>query len=255
MSDDQRGHDFDPLVEGSSPPRGQDPSAEAETAGTASGSTLPSLPVRLVWVLASPGKLMDALAETPRWLGPMLVSVMLVSASVALIPPEIMLESQRVAAMERGAEFPEIGEQAVRVMRIVFPVASALAMVVFSFAFAGVYTLIFAFILGDEGRYVQYLAAVTHAWFIAALLGLAVTPLRIATEDPRYTLNLASFFFFLPDGYLFNVLRALDLTQIWSTLVIAQGAHAIDNRRSFKSAAVILLGILVALALLIGRFM
>lgn len=247
MSDHEGGDHFDPSETTSDEP-------QVRSTQTAP-ATLPPLPTRLFQVFVSPGKLMEHLAETPRWVGAMLVSTALVGLAYALIPPEIMIEAQRMAAMERGADLPEIGDAALRFMRIAFPVGSAVATVVLSFFFAGVYTLIFAFLLGDEGRYVQYLAALTHAWFIAALLGLSVTPLRIATQDPQYSLNLASFFFFLPDGYLFNVLRALDLTQIWSTLVIAQGAHTIDGRRSFKSAAMILLGILVATALVVARFM
>lgn len=215
---------------------------------------LPPLHVRLVQVFVSPGRLMERLVEHPRWVGAMVVSAVLVGVSMALVPTDIFMEAQRQAALERGAEMPEFGEEAMQVMRIVIPAATVVATVVFSFVFAGVYTIIFAFLLGDEGRYVQYLAAVTHAWFIAALLGLLITPLRIATEDPQYTLNLASFFFFLSDGYLYNVLRSLDLTQIWSTLVIAQGAHTIDTRRSFASAATILLVILLAFALVLATF-
>lgn len=219
------------------------------------GSELPSLPARLLAVIVSPGRLMDRLAERPAWVGALLVAAVLVGLSIALIPAELFMEAQREAALQRGVDVPEMAEGAARVMRFVIPAATVLFTVVLSFVFAGVYTLIFAFILGDEGRYVQYLAAVTHAWFIAALFGLLLTPLRIATGDPQLTLNLASFLFFLPDGYLLNVLRALDLTQIWSTLVIAQGAHAIDRRRSFTSAAAILLGVLLAIALVVGRFM
>jgi hypothetical protein len=172
-----------------------------------------------------------------------------------LIPPELFIEAQREAALERGVELPEMTDRATLAMRIVIPATTVVATLAMSFFFAGLYTVIFAFVLGDEGRYVQYLAAVTHAWFIAALFGLLVTPLRISTGDPQLTLNLGSFFFFLPDGYFLNVLRVLDLTQIWSTLVIAQGAHAIDRRRSFGSAAAILLVILVGVALVFGRFM
>jgi len=226
-----------------------------ETSEEGHEASLPSLPVRLAWVFFSPGKLMERLAERPRWLGSLLVSLAAIGLSVALTPPELMMEAQRQAAMERGAEMPEMGREALQAMRFVFPAVSMLSVALFSFLFAGVYTVIFAFLLGDEGRYSQYLAAVTHAWFIAALFGLLVTPLRIATEDPQYTLNLASFFFFLPDGYLYNVFRALDLTQIWSTLVIAQGVHAIDRRRSFRSAAVILLTLLLAVVLVVADFM
>jgi hypothetical protein len=82
-----------------------------------------------------------------------------------------------------------------------------------------------------------------------------LAPLRIATGDAQFSLSLASFVLFLPDGYFLNVLRMMDLTQIWSTLVVALGVHAIDPRRSFGSAATILLGILLAFALVIGRFL
>lgn len=216
---------------------------------------LPSLPARLVAVFFSPGRLNEQLAENPRWAGALLVSAVLIGLSMALLPAELFLEVQRQAAMERGVEFPEMSERAVQAMQAIIPATTVLSTLIFSFVFAGIYTVIFAFILGDEGRFTQYLAVVTHAWFIAALFGLLVTPLRISTGDPQFTLNLASFFFFLPDGYLLNVFRVLDLTQIWSTLVIAQGAHTIDRRRSFTSAAVILLSILLVIALIAARFM
>jgi len=140
-------------------------------------------------------------------------------------------------------------------IRIFSIVGSGLAFTIFSFFFAGVYTLIFAFILGDEGRYKQYLAISAHAAIIPALISLPLAPLRVASGDAQFSLNLASFLLFLPDSYFLNVLRMMDLTQIWSTLVVAQGARAIDPRRSFGSAAGILLGILLAVALVVARFL
>ncbi len=215
---------------------------------------LDALPTRLVNVLFSPGKLVAQLAEHPKWFGPMVVLAFVSGLTMALIPVDLFLETQRMAAIDRGVEFPEMGERAIQAMRIVILAATALSTVVFSFGFAGLYALIFGFILGDEGRYTQYLALVTHAWFIPVLFGLLVTPLRISTGDPQFTLNLASFLFFLPDGYFLNVFRVTDLTQIWSTLIIAQGVHAIDSRRSFTSAATILLVILLGIALMAARF-
>lgn len=218
-------------------------------------TSLPSLPARLLAVFVSPGRLMEALAKNPRWIGAMLVTIALIGLGTVLIPAELFMEAQREAALERGMDAPEMTERAIRTMGIVIPLAATLFSGLMMAVFAGVYFIVFAFILGDEGRYVQYLAAVAHAWFIAALLSLALTPLKISTGDPQFTLNLASFLPFLSDGYVLNVFRALDLTQIWSTLVIAQGAHAIDRRRSFPSAVAILLVILFIVALIGARFM
>lgn len=216
---------------------------------------LPPLPKRLLMAFVSPGKLGEDLAEHPRWVFALLVTAAMVVLSITLIPTELFVEAQRAAMMERGGDIPPMSDDAIRVMRLVVPAVTGLSTVIFTFLFAGLYTLIFAFILGDEGRYVQYLAVLAHAWFIAAVFGLAVTPLRISTENPQFTVNLASFFVFLPEGYLLNVLRALDLSQIWSTLVFAQGAHAIDPRRSFGSAAAIGLGVLLAFALVVANFL
>ena len=216
---------------------------------------LPALPKRLLMAFVSPGKLGEHLAEHPRWVAALLVSTALVVLSVTLIPAELVLEAQRTAILERGGDPSQIPEGAARFMRIVVPVATALSTVIFTFLIAGFYTVIFAFVLGDEGRYVQYLAVLAHSWFIAAVISLALTPLRISTQDPQFVVNLAGFFFFLPDGYLLNVVRALDVSQIWSTLVFAQGAHAIDERRSFGSAAAVGLTVVLALALLRAAFL
>ena len=51
-----------------------------------------------------------------------------------------------------------------------------------------------------------------------------------------------------------NFFRVMDLTQIWSMLIVAGGVSAIDSRRTFISAAIVLLGLLAALALVIARF-
>lgn len=233
-----------------------EPTHEAPPAGGAEREEdFPALPKRLVQVFLSPGALTERLGERPKWLGAMLVSAVVIGVSMSLIPADVFMEAQRRAMLERGGDFPEMSDTAMRAMRIVIPAFGVLSTVVFSFVFAGLYTLVFAFILGDEGRFKQYLAVLTHSWFIAALFGLALTPLRISTGDPRLTLNLSSFLFFLPDGYILNVFRALDISQIWSTLVFAQGAHAIDPRRSFGSATAIGMTILVGFALIFANFL
>ena len=231
------------------------PGAAASAAvGVEPGKT-PPLHTRLAQVLFSPGALTAALARDPRWAGALLISAALVALQMGLIPPEVFAESQRQAALEAGREVTPIPEAAQAAMRVVIPLFAGLSTLVLPFVFAGIYAFVFAFVLGDEGRYRQYLAMVAHAWFIPALAGLLLTPLRISTGDPQLSLNLASFMLFLPEGYWLQALRLMDLTQIWSSLVVAQGAHAIDWRRSFAAAAGILLGIQLAFALVIAALL
>lgn len=231
-----------------------EPTDEAVVAAEAEQSEIPSLPSRLFNVFLSPGKVMEAVAKNPVWVGALLVGAVLVALQTALIPFDMIMETQRQAALEAGRDMPEIPETLMNIMRYVTPVFGMIGTFLMTVVFAGLYWLIFSFVLGDEGRYRQYLAIGAHALFVPALIGLALVPLKIMTGDAQATLNLGSFLFFLPDGYWSNVFRLMDLTGIWSALIIAQGAHSIDAKRSFGSAAAILIAIVFIVALIFGIF-
>ena len=194
------------------------------------------------------------MAEDPVWGGARRVGAVLVALQAALIPFDMIMETQRQAAVEAGPDAPEIPEWLMNIMRYGTPVFAMIGAFLRTVVFAGLYWLIFSFVLGDEGRYRQYLAIGAHALFVPALIGLALVPLKIMTGDAQATLNLGSFLFFLPDGYWSNVFRLMDLTGIWSALIIAQGAHSIDAKRSFGSAAAILIAIVFIVALIFGIF-
>lgn len=215
----------------------------------------PPLPRRLLDAFFSPGKMGREVAEHPHWVGALLLCMALIALSTSLTPPELFAEMQRRASLERGVAMPPVTDQMLQMIRLFSVLGGTLAFGLMSFILTGLYTVIFAFVLGDEGRYKQYLAVFAHAAIIPALISVALVPLRIAAQDAQFSLNLASFAFFLDGGYLLNVLRMMDLTQIWSTLVVAVGVHAIDRRRSFGSAAAILLGIQLCVALVVARFL
>lgn len=220
--------------------------------GVPAGTTLPSFPARVVQLFFSPGTLTEALASRPAWGAAMALGLALVVAQMGLIPAEVWSASMREAAMRAGGEAPPDLGAAVGFVRVAAMVAGTIGYAAFLFLLAGVVTLVFAFAMGDEGRYTQYLAVYAHAALIPAVVGLLLLPLKISQQDPRFTLNLGSFLFFLPDGYLAKAVRMLDLSQVWSWLVVAQGAHAIDARRSFGSAAAVVMGILVIMTLLLA---
>lgn len=212
----------------------------------------PSLPRRLFDAVVSPGKMGRDLAADPRWLGAMLVCAALLALSVALIPWELFAEMSRRMAIQSGRPAPEFTGRLQTAIRVGSIVGSGLSFVVFALIGAGVNTFIFAFVLGDEGRYRQYLAIGVHAAVIPALASLLLAPMRIATGDPQLTINVGTFLPFLPAGYVAGVLQALDLSRVWSALVVARGIHSIDRRRSFGSAARIQLAVMFLIALVAG---
>lgn len=211
-----------------------------------------SLPGRVVQTFLSPGELVRTLAVAPVWGGALLLGAVLMVAQTALLPAEVWESTVREAVLRQGGGSTEGVAAAVGFVRIAAVVGGTLGYAATLFLFSGIVTLVFAFVLGDEGRYRQYLAVMSHAWIIPAVVGVLLLPLKISQQDPRFSLSVASFLFFLPEGYVVRVARVLDLSSIWAWLVVAQGAHAIDPRRSFAAAASVLMAFLLGLALLVG---
>jgi hypothetical protein len=211
---------------------------------------LPSFPRRILQVFLSPGELTAALAKNPAWAAAFFFGAVLIVGQTVLIPADVWDAMFRETLLRQGREMPAGLAAAGTFMRISAVVGGAIGYFIVTMLFAGITALIFAFILGDEGRFTQYLAVMAHAWLIPAVIGFALLPLKISQQNPQFTLNLGSFFFFLPKGYTLKVLTMLDLSQAWSWLILAQGAHAIDPKRSFGSAATILMVLFVAMAML-----
>lgn len=213
-------------------------------------STLRPFPARILQTFFDPGALTEALAQRPVWAAAVILGAVLVVGQTLLIPADVWEAMMRETMLRQGREMPEGFTMGGNVMRISALTFGTLGYFLVAFLFAGVVTLVFAFFMGDEGRYRQYLAVVGHAWLIPGLVGLLLLPLKIMQEDPQLTLNVGSFLYFLPEGYLSRAAKMLDLSQAWAWLVVAQGAHAIAPRRSFGSAAVVVMVLFLITALL-----
>lgn len=206
---------------------------------------------RLGRVFYAPAQVMEELRENPRWLGALLVGAVLVLLANMFIPTELMRETMRLQALARGAELPENIDRMAEAMRRASLGVTPVFWLVWNFFMAGIVTVIFAFLFGDEGTYRQYLAVVTHATFIGGMGALLTTPLRLQAQDLYLTLSLGTFASgFMPEGYWLNVLKSLDLFGLWGYGVIAVGAAAIEKRRTWLSAfiAVLIFGVAVAMA-------
>jgi hypothetical protein len=224
--------------------------AGGEVVAPESAPALPSFPKRIVQVFFSPGDLTDALSKNPAWAAALVLGAILILGQTALIPVDVWQAMFRETMLRQGREMPAGFEVGGKFMLISAAVGGTIMYFVMTFLLAGVTTLIFAFVMGDEGKYRQYLAVLAHAWLIPAVVGFALLPLKISQQNVQFTINLGTFFFFLPEGYLLKVLTMLDLSQAWAWLVLAQGAHTIDPRRSFGSAATVLLLLFLAMAML-----
>ncbi len=225
------------------------PAAPSSEAGE--GRPVP-FPRRVVDVFVAPGRLGAALRDRPLWAAALLTGAALTLLQIALIPADVWEAFIRERLIQSGTKLPMSASMA-GTQRIFSVVGGGVGYLLYVPFVAGIVALLFAFILGDEGRYRQYLAVVSHAFIIPVVFGLLTVPLKIAEKTPAATLNLGLFFSFL-GGYWGRVLHLVDLTKIWGWLVVAAGVHAIDPKRSFRSAAVTLVGLSVVLAMVFAVF-
>jgi hypothetical protein len=219
-----------------------------------SGSPLPSLPRRVIQVVFAPGDLFESLRAKPVWFAVLAVGAALVMASVLLIPQELWVAAAQEELLRRGQEMPPGLAATGSFMRIAALVGGGISWFVWAFTLAGIVTVAFSFVLGDEGRYVQYLSVVSHGLFIGALGALITVPLKIAQQDPSLTLNLGAFAFFLREGYAFRVLKLLDLFALLGYGVMAVGVTKVDPRRGVGTALTFFYGFALVFALVFGIF-
>jgi hypothetical protein len=223
--------------------------------GAAKPPSIPSLPVRVGQVFFSPGKLFEALRENPAWFGVLLLTGLLVSGSVLLLPADVMVEAAREQLISQGREVPPGGLETMGTLfRVIGAVGAVLGIFIWAFLLAGIMTLVFNFLFGGEGRYKQYLSVVSHGFLIGAVGALLTLPLKIAQGDPQLTLSLGTFAFFLEEGYAFRVLRLLDLFGLWGYTVMAIGVTKIDPKRSLGFALAFFYAFALVFALIFGIF-
>jgi hypothetical protein len=213
-----------------------------------------ALPARLLNVFFSPGQVFEGLREKPSWFGALALSGVLVALSMALIPADIWVQMFREQASGEGTELLPFLESAGPLLRVFSALAAVIGLFFWAFLLAGIITLVFSFLFGDEGKYTQYLSVVSHALVITAVAAVLLLPLRIIQEDPQLTLNLGTFFLFLEEGYLFRVLKRLDLFGLWGSAVMAVGVTKVDPRRGMGFALSFFLAFALASAMVFGIF-
>lgn len=211
-----------------------------------------ALPVRVLEVFFSPGKLFESLREKPLWFGALFVGGLFVAVTVLLLPGEMLVSPAREAILREGGEVPSFMEGPANLFKVIGVLAGVLFWFVWAFFLSAVVLVVFNFLFGDEGRYAQYLTVVSHALIIGAVGGILLVPLRIAQQDAELTLSVGTFFSFLDAGYLLRVLKGLDLFGLWGYAVMAVGVTKIDPKRSLGSAMAVFFTLALVAALLFG---
>jgi hypothetical protein len=226
----------------------EDPIEEADA------PRLAPLPMRVVQVFVSPVRLFQALRERPVAWGAILLGAVLAAASNLVIPAELFEDMMRNQIAQAGGEAPADLGMMVTIGRIggtvgaliFFPITIALT--------AGLFSLLFLFGFGFEGRFKQYFAVAAHASLILSVAGALLTPLRILSGDIQFNLTLGGLFPFLGDGLAGRFLGLLDLFALWAIALVGVGAAVIDGNKGAGAAAAMSVGTLLLILLVVASF-
>jgi hypothetical protein len=213
-------------------------------------TAVPGLFSRYIRIFVAPDLLFQGLRTQPLWGGAMLLGACLVLAGTGLIPPELFIATLR----ESGQDLPPGLEDQGNVFRLAGAAAAFIFWSISLAIFAGVIMVIFAFLLGHEGTYRQYLAVIAHAQLISATSTVVLLPLRIIAEDAQLVLSVGTFAVFLDSGYPLRFLSALDLFGLWAWLLVGLGAARIGRKKSWIGASVIVMVIPVTIATVVAIF-
>ena len=227
----------------------------------------PGLLARVIGVLLSPRETFAAIAAKPRWLGVMLVTMVMSSAAYYVIlssqDMQDAIVDQQITAMEaRGTTVSD--DQVANIERFIgyLPVGYAVGIFVlgplFGAAIAGIVTGIFSTLMGGNGTFKQVFAVMSHAGvvpaisalFIAGMLAAGVKPIGVRPPGA----NLGVFLPMLEEtSFLAVMLRSIDMFLLWWMVVLAIGLGVLYKRRTGPIATTFI-GLYVVIALLIAVF-
>ncbi|MEX0856308.1 MAG: hypothetical protein WD056_01945 [Gemmatimonadota bacterium] len=216
---------------------------------------LPSLPIRLVQVFVSPIRLFEKLRDEPAAWGALLLGALLSGAASLLIPMELWENMMRTQITQAGQPIPDDLSMPATFARIAGSVGPLVFFPIMGAIGAGLYSLLFLFGMGYEGRYAQYFAVTAHALLLMAVAAALLTPLRILTGNLQFTVTLGALFPFLGDGLFARFLNLADLFSLWTVGLVGVGAAVIDGtKRPGPSAAIAIFALLLILLFVAGVF-
>jgi hypothetical protein len=219
------------------------------------GSNPADLPRRVVQTFIAPATLFRHFGGAAPWIGPLLISVAVAALVVVLAPTESFVAMLDGATDRRGnpVTLTSSAEEIARTGRVYGVLVTLVRQTLAAFVAAGILTVLFSTLLRGEGRFRQYLAITTHVLLITALgslvaLALAgalgaemtgVTPaLLLPSPDPLIVIH--------------RVLAGVDLFTLWALAVAGLGVSVVSPGRSWSSAAGILVGAYLLLAIGLG---
>jgi len=220
----------------------------------------PGLLKRIGWVLTSPGKLMEYLAQKPRVLFGLILAA--ISTNILYIVRLPLYKEDLKNTLYATNEYLEsmVGQSMTAEMveknlptTVIRSLISAPFTMVFSLLFT---TLIFFAILkimGGQGKYKAYLSVTAYSYVIPALYILLVIPVSFVTGSLHQDIPLTSLATLasadMAGTFLYGILKGLTVPSIWNSTVMAIGLTTVSKLK--KTNVYIVVGVIFIIGLMI----
>lgn len=205
-------------------------------------------PARLIGVFFEPGKTFADVAEQPRWVAPILISILIGLALVYAISSHIGWEQtirktiennprtadltidQREKAIATGVKIASIGGWAGAILGA--PVSVLII--------AGILTGLFNALLGTDLKFAQTFAITAYAMLVRGLLAALLILLVYIKPPGDFNIQVSPF---SPAAYmnrletpkwLMSLGASLDLFTIWALILLAIGFSVASKKLSFS---------------------
>lgn len=214
----------------------------------------------LAKVFYSPKELFQKVDESPRWVMPFLVVVILTLVITAVLTPTVIQPSvlegmrSRLEGSEEQLEGPLKFMSGPRLF-IVTMVSVLVVTPVRMLAQAGVFALFLLFLRG-EVNFRKILGVTAYSNVIGVVGGVVKLPLMLAKKSVEVWTNLNLFFPLAKDTFLFRFFSRIDFFTIWSLLIFALGLSMVGKVERKKGYILVFSLWLVAVVLLslFGKF-
>jgi len=207
---------------------------------------------RVFGVFYEPGKVFADVAERPRWLVPMIVSMLLGLSFVYAVSSHVGWEQtvrQTLTNNPRTADLPpeqreQIISRGAKAASIIGWIGALVGPPFFILIVAGVLTGIFNGLLGTELKFKQMFAITTYAFLIRGLYTVLLMLLLYLKPPEDFNIQISPF---SPAAYmnrqenpkwLMSLAGSLDLFTIWTIVVLAIGFSVAARKLSFTKALI-----------------
>lgn len=220
-----------------------------------------NLVARFIGIIVSPGETFRAVAASPKWLGMLVVTTLIIAIFSAL--PMTTPAGQQATIDATEHQMQSIGvqvndqmheklEQGAARMPYTTGIGALLFAPILALIIAGVLFAIFNAGLGGEASFKQVFAVYVHAGVIRALSLIFSGTINYFRGTQGSLSNVAALLPMIPDNsFLGQFLGAVDVFIIWSLIVLAIGL-AVLYRRKTTPIAISLLSLYGVIAIVIA---